>query len=171
MADGFNVMYFNQRGNVVTKKIPRSRPFDREIGDILCNGQCHALAIALHEILGWKIFGEYWWETDDRRTRHFVLQTPSKMNDAIGRESWWMVDLFGMRCLDCGYRPTTPEAIRRETAKGKWLPLAMDFARHYAPLVATELRAQFDAWIVGDPRPEWTLYLDPIDYKETTGKA
>lgn len=94
------------------------------IEHVFSNGQCHALALALHEILGWPICGCYRTEGADRSTNHVILLSPDGGT----------ADIHGIRCVDYRTRPIKPETIRRNRMRD-FLKPSMELARHYAPMV------------------------------------
>lgn len=114
---------------------------------IFSNGQCHALAAALHEVLGWAILGEYPCSGEDKFNHHFVLQSPSK--------AWCTADIHGIRCLDSSKRKASYKAILQWRNRNFLRP-NMDFARHYAPMIACELQKHEDALREG-MRLDWNL--------------
>lgn len=124
-------------GDVITPQIER----------IFSRGQCHALAVALHEILGWEVMGAYYQFGGSRHTSHYVVQCPDGRGDA---------DIHGIRCLDHGLRKVNVSAILRGRVRG-FLPPAMVFARHYAAIIAPEIQKQWDALKAGKSKPRWTL--------------
>jgi hypothetical protein len=101
------------------------------IENIFTHGQCHALAVALHEILGWPIYGIFDSWGPDKTTYHYMLQCPRG----------GFADVTGFHCFDCGYRKTTKRTILAHRNKDFVKP-AMEFARHYAPLVIEKLKKE-----------------------------
>jgi hypothetical protein len=113
-----------------------------DIAWIFAHGQCHALGAALHEILGWPIVGCYATGQGDLRTKHVALQLPN----------YGLADITGICSGDeTGRRPLKVETIVRGRMGG-FLPPAMEFARHYAPVIADALLKQNVKY---DQRPPW----------------
>jgi hypothetical protein len=141
------IMLFGlELGNVITPQIEH----------IFTSGQCHSLAIALHEILGWEVMGTYdLFGGGPRDTRHFVVQCPDRRGDA---------DIRGIRCLDHGLRKASVDVILGGRGRG-FLPPAMKFARHYAKIIAPEIQKQWDALKAGKRKPRWTLCSEGYDDK------
>jgi hypothetical protein len=151
METHFEVVCFDKNGVRMTRQIRKGKRITPEVGWALSNGQCHALAIALNEILGWPIRGVY----DHEGYHHFIVQTPPSRDTG----GLFDADIHGIRCLDWKTRRTSAQAIHRLVKREEgWLVPAMDFARHHAPTVAAALQRQFNGWKVGQPRPKWTLY-------------
>lgn len=115
---------------------------------IFGNGQCHALALALHDILSWQILGEWNGYDGHRGNRHFVLQSPSK--------PWCTADIHGIRCLDCNKRKVSAVQLRRKVPEG-FLQPCRELAEHFAPIVAAALREQEEAMAKGSAKPAWTI--------------
>ena len=153
------VCYFNNRKQEIHTWVKKTHPLTPRVAAMFDSGQCHALAIALHEILDWPIYGvSYRGGKPYRGYYHFVVLTPPIPPHGIRLSA----DMQGIRCIDWSLRRTNPAAISRLVRKdGGWLPLAMNFARHYAPTVATALLDQVRNMKIGQPRPEWTLYTPP----------
>lgn len=144
------VCYFADKNNrrAVMKPVVLGGTTTPRIGRIFSAGQCHALAVALHEILGWEVMGTYdQFGGGSRHTYHYVVQCPDGRGDA---------DIHGIRCLDHGLRKANVGVILGGRARG-FLPPAMPFARHYAKIIAPEIQKQWDALKLGKPKPRWTL--------------
>jgi hypothetical protein len=109
-------------------------------------GQCHALALALNEILGWPIYGCYHQFSDSRETVHYMVECPK----------WGFADIHGIRCLDYGYRKVNPDTIRKGRQRNHLKP-HMVLARHYAPMIAAEIMKQYEAIAAGKEKPKWTI--------------
>lgn len=139
------VPYFTLNRRVVVASIPLRAEITPKVEHIFGNGQCRGLALALHEILGWPIMGAYNSFSDDWRTKHYVLLTPTRLT----------ADINGIRCVDYSLRKTSPRAVRQP--KPGWLPISMELAEFYAPAIAAALRLQNDAIEKGLPKPRWTL--------------
>lgn len=122
-------------GDVVTKQVE----------DIFSSGQCHALAVALHEILGWPIKGCYGsYGSKAKHTHHFVVYSPCKLTG----------DIFGLRCIDFRLRNVKAETILKDR-NPMFLHPSMEFARHYAKLIAPEMLKQSEARLRGEQKTEW----------------
>jgi hypothetical protein len=143
------VTYFKDKeaNEIVTEMIVLGNVVTPKIEHIFSFGQCHALAVALHEILGWEVMGSYNPYGDDRSTRHFVVKCPNHWGDA---------DIHGIRCCDHGLRKANPEVILGGRAR-KFFPPAMGLARHYAPIIAAGITEQWEALKEGKPKPRWTI--------------
>lgn len=108
---------------------------------IFKSGQCHSLALALHDILGWPIMGMYSHYGGDRHTSHYMVRCPS---GCIG-------DVEGIRQTDSARRWVNPDTLRRPHHRN-FLPAAHDFARHHAPRIAQELLKQMEHRMFN---PDW----------------
>ena len=124
-----------------------------EIEHIFSFGQCHALAVALHELLGWEVMGTYSPWGDDRSTFHYVVQCPDKRGTA---------DVHGIRCVDYSLRKMDPQAMLKRKPR-QFFPLAMGFARHYAKIIAPDIQKQWEALRAGKSKPRWTLCSEGYD--------
>lgn len=125
-----NVCYLKGKpGNrkVVYVSLPLAKRITPLAKEVFSSGQCHALALALHDILGWPIkgtFSEY-----HRRTSHYVVESPKRHLTG---------DIEGLRCVDFYRRHASPDVIRKGTNKSL-LPLAYDAAKHYAELLVKDI--------------------------------
>jgi hypothetical protein len=152
------VCYFTDKNNkrAVMRDVVLGEVITPRIEHIFSKGQCHALAVALHEILGWEVMGAYdFWGGGSRHTYHYVIQCPDHRGDA---------DIHGIRCLDHGLRKANVGAILGGRVRG-FLPPAMSFARHYAKIIAPEIQKQWDALKAGKSKPRWTLCSEGYDDK------
>lgn len=151
------VAFFNGAAGSRERIIEIEYPLEDTISPLLAHifscGQCHALALALHEILGWKIIGIYPKDVKPRRATHVVVAPPS------GRTA----DIYGIRTIDYfidnRLLKISPETIRKERLPG-YLPPAMDLARHYASLIAAEMVKQHETLAAGLWKPKWTFCED-----------
>lgn len=101
--------------------------------DIFRDGQCHALALALHEHKGWPIVGL--WSSDTGIDEHYVAQAPD------GR----LVDITGARDVEsmvgggdwvgCEPRPVDAESLTGLVARGDMEEPVADLARAVLPQV------------------------------------
>jgi hypothetical protein len=123
-----------------TCTMPLDGVIDEFVVHIFNFGQCHSMALALHDILGWAIVGLYDAYGDSRNTRHLGVTC----NGYVGC-------IGGLRRTDSGRRNVDPSTLRRER-KRNFVPLAHDFARHHAPRVAAELLTQMEN---GMWNPDW----------------
>lgn len=79
-----------------------AREITRDLAWVWSHGQCHALAVALNEILGWPIVGCYSTGQGDLRTTHVSLQLPD----------YQLADIGGIYCGDfVNRRPMKAETI------------------------------------------------------------
>ena len=118
-----------EAGIVTTQTMTLGKTLTPEVEHILTHGQCHAFAVALHEILGWPIVGCYGAGSCHRSTFHFALRCPS----------YGFADAHGMQSFDeYSFRHVKAETILLGRAKG-FLKPSMTFARHYAPMIAAQL--------------------------------
>lgn len=123
------------------KKIRLGNEITPDVKMLFSCGQCHALAAALHEILGWPILGCYHCGYDDiykgspnyKYNYHFVLSAPTKRP--------LTADIDGVRCVDYSLRKASYKQIISGRLT-KFLEPNMEFARHYAPIIARELKEQ-----------------------------
>jgi hypothetical protein len=145
------VDYFVRRCITTTEDICLGNPdrITHKLEHIFSNGQCHALAAALHEILGWPILGCYHqFDNLDKRTNHFVVEVPNHPPCTA--------DIHGIRCVDYGLRPASYKRI--VTGKlDNFLKPNMELARHFAPLIASEIQNQCRAMDCGRKKPRWTI--------------
>ena len=118
---------------------------------ILSYGQCHALALALHELTGWPILGEYDDFGESRHTYHFVVQCPLP--------GFCTADATGIHCKDAGYRKVNPDTIRLGRLRN-FLPPALEFARHFAPPILREINVQLESSRAGRGRSYWPFCWD-----------
>lgn len=104
-------------------------------------GQCHALALALNERLGWELGGIGWecgcgdcgWdeECDFPLPGHVVVRSPEGELldiDGFGVESRWSHD----------FEPVTPDVIQSWADEGKYHEPQVDVAREFVPAVLRE---------------------------------
>lgn len=141
------VEYFVGSGKrIVCQSVELGDTITPLVEHIFSSGQCHALALALHEILGWPIMGCFHGFGGSRYTFHYVLLYPRGGN----------VDIHGIRCVDYGMRPVKPETILKGRCRA-FLPPALGFARHYAPIIAKAILEQHEAICAGKPKPGWAL--------------
>ena len=107
-----------------------------EVEDVFSNGQCHALALALHELRpDFQLVGIEWEEhpdTGDPVPNHVAVLDPTTGD---------VLDVGGWNALDrWNHGGWTPEPVEREYVTGELLDLGyltpnLDAARAYAPLV------------------------------------
>jgi hypothetical protein len=95
---------------------------------LFTNGQCHALAVALHELLGWRIVVAINGRGEET---HFFTVTPEGKYADIHSLHDTISDARGVDCH--------PEYVLQCYGKYGFCKPNMVFARHFAPLVATEL--------------------------------
>jgi len=135
-SDGFvNVDFFADfEGKVdVHVSLPLTEKVTPLVAHIFSAGQCHALAVALHEIIGWPIVGCWGPYTSDRSTHHIALEHPKG----------WTADIHGIRCIDWHHRKLSAKGILRRR-NVTLFPPAMKLARHYAPEIAEAIRKDED---------------------------
>lgn len=121
----------NNGCDLVHANIPLTDTITPLISHVFSNGQCHALALALHDILGWPIMGTYHQFGGSRHTNHYVLLSPEGFSS----------DIEGIRCIDWGLRKVKIDTIRAGRIR-YCLPMANDLASHYAPMIAEALIEQ-----------------------------
>jgi hypothetical protein len=114
---------------------------DEFVVHIFENGQCHAMALALHDILGWPIVGLYDTSNGSRHTNHFAVSCNGYIGCVKGLR----------RDGESGSRKVNPATLRKSEIRG-FLPPCHEFARHHAQRVATELLKQMDDGIWN---PDW----------------
>jgi hypothetical protein len=101
-----------------------------EVRRLFTSGQCHALAAALNEILGWKI--GVCIDAKGRET-HFVVESPTgKFADANGLHD----TAPGVRGEYCDW-----DYVLHCYRKYGFAKPNMVFARHFAPIIAKELES------------------------------
>lgn len=132
---------------------------------IFVKGQCHALALALHDLTGWPILGQYSLYGGSRHTSHFVVSCP------VEKPYRCEADATGVHCTDSGFRSVNPDTIRNNRLRG-FLPPAMEFARHFAPMILREINVQLESTRAGKGRPYWPFCWDgTYVFDKETGKT
>lgn len=118
-----------------------------DVARLFVQGQCHALALALKEILNWPIIGVYR-RHEDTGPEHYCVYSPDTKHFA---------DVYGLTRTVRGVRGriVTERFIRSKRAR--MLEPNMEFARHFAPMIAAEVLKQESAVLEGNPIPDWTL--------------
>lgn len=135
-AEGFaNVDFFaDSHGTVdVHVSLPLAERVTPLVAHIFSSGQCHALAVALHEIMGWPIVGCWSRYRGDHSSHHIALQHPKGFT----------ADIHGIRCIDWNHRKMSAAGILRRRNMA-FFPPAMKLARHYAPEIADAIRKDED---------------------------
>lgn len=121
-------------GEPTTTRVRLGKKVTGIVKEMFCYGQCHGLALALHELTEWPVFGIYRPRGAlGRYTRHVVVQTPHGP----------YVDVEGFLDLEDGEAVRTikdPVRILLSKRTG-WLVPNMEFARHYAPIVLEKIHA------------------------------
>jgi hypothetical protein len=110
------------------------------------SGQCHALALALHELTGWEVGGLAWTYVGDEdipldlgetlgveeMPKHVVVKAPD--GSLLDVEGWGVEDRWGRD----DFRPLAPEVILDTFPRAGYLEPDMDAANAFAPLVLAE---------------------------------
>ena len=134
-----------------------------EVARLFVQGQCHALALALRELLGWPMVGAYRNHEDDG-PGHYCVYSPDTRHFA---------DVYGLRASVTGVRGefVTERFIRSKRAR--MLRPNMEFARHFAPVIAAEIIKQESAVMLAEPIPEWKLCRrdPPVSWVLSTNSA
>ena len=119
--------------------LPMGNEITADVQYVFTNGQCHGLAVALHELTGWPLFGLYrlpsygWWDNRSKVTTHVVVEHPTGA----------VVDINGLRPVRFGegMRPTTANALLGGPKKD-WLKPNMVLARHFAQIVIRNIEGR-----------------------------
>ncbi len=118
---------------LIKRRIKLGNKITPLIHDVFSNGQCHALAVALHEILGWPVMGTFGY--GEQRTSHFVILQPPMPGRSYGLTG----DINGLRCVDYNMRKANVDVILGGRLPKGWLFPNMKFARHYAPIIVKSI--------------------------------
>lgn len=132
----FNVTHHSWRGPVETELDPADG-LTEEADRAFSNGQCHALALALHDLTGLPLAGLEWDDdyADVPIPNHVFVFDPAT-GDALDVGGWNAAGRWNGGYTDL--RPMTREEVVELYERGLYLTPNLDAAAAFAPLVLDE---------------------------------
>jgi len=176
----FHVPYFNTARRMAYATLIPSEGITKRVVKVFNNGQCHALAVALHKLTGWPIIGFVEPGSGKRIPHHFVVEPQDllRCNDVQLNTSRYTkaardydaartrthnigmtIDIEGGRCTDaiCHSRVVTTEDILLwEHRNGIFLPPHREAAEFYAPLLLRSMASKMRGFFSGSSH--WNKY-------------
>jgi hypothetical protein len=137
----------DRRGRTILVAVKLSGRMNERVAKLLRRGQCHALAVALHEVLGWPVVACYR-RQNDRLPIHYCVRSP---------DTFQFADVQGLQGRRCEFTKHASAKYLLGRRHADWLKPNMELARHFAPLIAADILKQERAMLACSPVPEWTL--------------
>lgn len=153
----FWVTFFDRKGTGERSWVclDAAEGISERVKQVFSSGQCHAFAIALHEMTGWPIRGFCREGRGRRIPRHFVVEPVDLLRGTTYKIT---IDVEGAVCTDaiCHSRYVTIAEIQKWIKPGKFLPMHLAAARHFAPvLLRTMGKSMHDFFSTS---PLWSKY-------------
>ena len=136
----------NEEQEEVRASVPLVEDASPLLHHIFENGQCHAFALALHEVLGWPVVGCWLSDAPTRASSHIAVRCPGGLT----------ADINALQAIDYNVRVIAARTVETGRLKG-FLPPSLRLARHYAPQIAPTILRQHEAVSAGLSKPKWDL--------------
>lgn len=127
-------------GGTQSVELPDDGRITPEVEHVFSNGQCHALALAIHEATGWQMVALDFWQDIPN---HVLVRMPDgRLLDIAGtdvEDRWPTAD-----CRDCA--PEDVDAwVEGIPGIGGYIPPNLDAARTFVPTLLSYVGAQVAA--------------------------